>query len=61
MEPENEDEELGKAYQKAMVSSGEMSPSKSIKNNDLSIVEEKPTARFVVVKKLSKDKQTKAQ
>lgn len=57
LEPEDEDDESGKAYQKAMV--GEVSPSKSIKNNELSMIDEKPPARFVVVKKLSRDKQSK--
>ena len=70
LEPENEDED-GIAYHKIMVGDisptksvknlGDISPTKSIKSHDLSIVEEKPVARFVVVKKLTKDKQSKAQ
>lgn len=38
---------------------GEISPTKSIKNNELSMIDEKPPAKFIVVKKLVKEKQSK--
>lgn len=38
---------------------GDVSPQKSLKDNELSMIDEKPPAKFVVVKKLTKDKLAK--